>query len=191
MTTTRPGVSPFRFTREQYYHLHNLDFFDGKRVERLRGEIIEMSGVNWPHVVASHKTTQLLIKIFQDHAWINIGNPIPTDDSDPQPDVMVVPGRFEDYHDHPTTALLIVEVSDSTLFKDTTLKAEIYATAGVLDYWVIDVENRQLHVFRDPVTLSQELGATAYQSHVTLGETDSVSPLALPNQSIRVAEMLP
>ena len=192
MTATRPGVTPFRFTREQYYHLHNLDFFDGKRVERLRGEIIEMSGVNWPHVVASRKTAILLEKLFSSTAWVNrCEQPIPTEDSDPQPDVMVIPGRFEDYNDHPTTALLIVEVSDSTLFKDTTLKAEIYATAGVQDYWVIDGENRQLHVFRDPVPLPQELGATAYQSHVTLGETDSVAPLAMSNQSIRVAEMLP
>ncbi len=191
MTATRPGFTPFRFTREQYYHLHNLDFFDGKRVERLRGEIIERNRANWPHVVSARKSGELLNAIFLNQAWISYGNPIPTDDSDPQPDVMVVPGRFEDYHDHPTTALLIVEVSDSTLFKDTTLKAEIYATAGVLDYWVIDVENRQLHVFRDPVLLPDVLGATAYQFHVTFGETDSVSPLALPNQSIRVSEMLP
>ena len=192
MTATRPGVTPFRFTREQYHHLHKLGYFDDRRVERLRGEIIEMSGVNWFHVVASRKTAILLEKLFDSIAWVNrCEQPIPTEDSDPQPDVMVIPGKFEDYTDHPTTALLIVEVSDSTLFKDTTLKAEIYATAGIQDYWVIDVENRQLHVFRDPAALPKGLGATAYQSHTTLAATDSVSPLAVPTQSIRVADLLP
>lgn len=189
MTARRMPWQPFRFTREQYYHLGRLGYFDGKRVERIRGEIIEMSPVGWPHVVGTKKTADLLAEVFRGVAWINQGNPIPTYDSDPQPDVMVVPGRFEDYSDHPTTALLIVEVADAMLDRDTTVKAELYATADVADYWVLDLANRQLIVFRDPQPIPD--GGKAYRTHLTLSTADSVSPLATPTAAVRVADLLP
>jgi Uma2 family endonuclease len=189
MTAKRMPWQPFRFTREQYYQLGRLGYFDGKRVERIRGEIVEMSPVGWPHVVGSKKTADLLAEVFKGVAWINQGNPIPTDDSDPQPDVTVVPGRFEDYTDHPTTALLIVEVADATLDRDTTTKAELYATADVADYWVLDLANRQLHVFRDPAPIPD--GGRAYRTRAAFGPEDSVAPLAAPTAAVRVADLLP
>ena len=91
----------------------------------------------------------------------------------------------------PTTALLIVEVARSSLFVDTTTKADLYATAGVADYWVVDVDNRQLLVFRDPAPLPAGLGATAYQTRLTFADTDTVSPLAMPTAAVRVADLLP
>ncbi len=87
--------------------------------------------------------------------------------------------------------MLIVEVADSSLFLDTTTKAELYATAGVPDYWVIDLENRRLLVFRDPVPLPAGLGATAYQTHRAHAPHDTVSPLAAPTASVRVGDLLP
>ncbi len=74
---------------------------------------------------------------------------------------------------------------------DTTTKAELYATAGVPDYWVIDLENRQLLIYRDPVALPAGLGATAYRTHLAFGPNDSVSPLAAPTASVKVADLLP
>jgi Uma2 family endonuclease len=85
----------------------------------------------------------------------------------------------------------VVEVSDATLFYDTTTKAELYATANVPEYWVLDVANKQLHVFRDPVALPAGLGATAYATHLTLNPGDVVSPLAAPAATIAVADLLP
>jgi Uma2 family endonuclease len=107
--------------------------------------------------------------------------------------VAVIPGAKRNYTDHPTVAALLVEIADTTLSKDITTKAELYATAGIADYWVLDVENRQLHIFRDPqpLPLPTELAATAYQTHLTLGSNDTVSPLAAPNAVIRVADLLP
>lgn len=189
MTAARSVNRPFRFSREQYYRLGELGFFDGKRVERIHGEIVEIDRVSWPHVVGARKTSDRLAAIFGDAAWINQGNPIPTDDSDPQPDVMVVPGRIGDYSDHPTTALLIVEVADTTLTRDTTTKAELYATAGIADYWVLDLTHRELLVFRDPAPLPD--GGAAYRTHFTQDATECVSPLAMPGATVRVLDLLP
>ncbi|QEL15386.1 Uma2 family endonuclease [Limnoglobus roseus] len=86
---------------------------------------------------------------------------------------------------------MVVEVSNGTLGFDATTKAELYATAGVPDYWVIDLEGRQLLVYRDPALLPTGLGATAYRSHQVFGPDASVSPLAAPTAGIRVADLLP
>ncbi|AMV23925.1 hypothetical protein VT84_05990 [Gemmata sp. SH-PL17] len=193
MTAKPPAAPrPFRFTREQYYRLGELGFFADTRVERIRGEIIEMSPINWPHVVGCRKTALALERVFAGAAWVSRNEqPLALAESDPQPDVMVVAGRFEDYTDHPTTALLVVEVADATLSRDTTEKAELYAEAGIPDYWVLDVEHSQLLVFRDPQPLPAGLGATAYRTRQTLASTDRVSPLAAPGASILVSELLP
>jgi Uma2 family endonuclease len=180
-----------RFSREQYYQLGELGYFTGKRVERIHGEIVEMSPIGWPHVVSVTKTSRVLTSVFDGVAWISQGNPIPTDDSDPQPDVMVVPGRIEDYTDHPTTALLIVEVADTTLDRDTTTKAELYATANVPEYWVVDLEHRQVIVFRDPAPMPGGLSATAYGTRLTFTETDTIAPLAMPTANVKVSDLMP
>jgi Uma2 family endonuclease len=181
----------FRFTREQYYRLGELGFFDGRRVERIRGEIVEMSPKNWPHVVASRKTAGVLERAFTGIGWVSRQDPISLPDSDPEPDVAVLTGRMEDYSDHPTTAVLVVEVADTTLFDDTTTMAEMYAEAGIADYWVLDLNGRRLLVFRDPQPLPTGLGATAYRIQLALGPADRVSPLGAPNALILVSDLLP
>src|SRR5262245_27556344 len=181
----------FRFTREQYYRLSELGFFGDKRVERIRGEIVEMSPKNWPHVVASRKTAEVLEQAFAGIGWVSRQDPISLADSDPEPDVAIHTGRMEDYADHPTTALLVVEVADTTLFDDTTEMAEMYAGGGIADYWVVDLNGRQLIVFRDPQPLTTVQGASTYRQRQTFGPTDRVSPLAAPNASILVGDLLP
>ena len=79
----------------------------------------------------------------------------------------------------------------ATLFDDTTTKAEVYAEAGIADYWVLDLNGRRLLVFRDPAPLPAGLGATAYRTHLTFGPTDRVSPLAAPASPVAVGELLP
>jgi Uma2 family endonuclease len=188
---TDPHPRPFRWTREQYRLLVKLGFLDNRRVELVYGVIYEMSPINWPHVLGIRKTADILRVVFAGTAWVNEQSPLAADASDPQPDVAVIPGRPQDYTDHPTTALILVEVADTTLFHDTTIKAELYATAGITDYWVLDLDNRRLLVFRDPVVLPAGLGATAYRTQLTLGPTDSVAPLAAPTSSVRVSDLLP
>lgn len=112
--------------------------------------------------------------------------------NDPGPDLAVVSGSRRDLADRQaTSAVLIVEVADSSLDLDTTTKAELYATAGVPDYWVIDLASRKLLLFRDPVELPAGLGATAYRTRKPLLPDDDVSPLANPAAIVKVRELLP
>lgn len=188
---THPGPRPLRFSREQFTLLTELGFLDGRRVQLIFGEVVEMPRQNWAHVLSKKKAATELGRAFDGVGWVNEQSPLPTSDSDPEPDVAVIPGRIEDYSDHPERALLVVEVSDSTLNYDLTTKAELSATAGVPEYWVLDVNGRELHVYRDPVTLAAGLGATAYRSHTTHPPTATVSPLAAPTASVAVADLLP
>lgn len=180
---------PWKWTREQYHRLGELGYFAGRRVELIRGEVVEMSPISWKHTVGKSKTADVLRAVFAGVGWVNEQNPFPTNDSEPEPDVRVIPGKMEDYTDHPTVSLLVVEVSDTTLFYDTTTKAELYAEACVADYWVLDVANRQLLVFRDPAPIPA--GGTAYRTRHTLTETDVISPLAAPTVRVAVKDLLP
>jgi Uma2 family endonuclease len=181
-------------TREQYYELGRQGYFDGKRVELIRGEVIEMSPISIAHARGVGFVSDALALVFALGYYVNVQQPFSVPSappgSEPQPDVSVIPGSRRNASDHPTQTALLVEVADSTFFYDTTTKAELYATANVPEYWVLDL-NRQLHVFRDPQPLPATLGATAYQIHDTLGPNDSVSPLAAPNAVFRVADLLP
>ena len=176
----------FRFSRDQYYRMAELGFFDRKRVERLHGEIVEMSPMNWPHAVAVGHVLDTLVPIFAGVGWPNVQSPLETDDSDPEPDFAIYRGRRRNYKKHPTGAdtLLVVEVAVTSLLRDTTVKADLYAEAGIADYWVVDVESRMLLVFRDP-------SPTGYLSKQSLSETDTIAPLGAPPGSIRVADLLP
>lgn len=182
-----------KLTREQYYKLGKQGVFDGKRVELIRGEIVEMSPINRPHAVGTRLTADALEAVFVSGYYVDTQQPFSVPNaapgSEPQPDVMVIPGHPRDYADHPTVAALIVEVADTTLFYDTTTKAELYASAAVADYWVLDLSGRRLLVFRDPAPLPD--GGAAYRIHQTHGPTESVAPLAAPGATVRVADLLP
>jgi Uma2 family endonuclease len=171
-----------------------LGYFDGKRVELIFGEAVEMSPIGWPHAISVDLVAEALRAAFAQGHYVRVQQPFTAPGvkvgSEPQPDAAVIPGTPRNYTDHPTVAALIVEVADTTLANDTTTKAELYATAGIADYWVLDVDNRQLHVFRDPQH-NATLGVTAYQTHRVLTPTDHVSPLAAPAASILVSDLLP
>ena len=129
ITRTPPlAPGPFRFTRAQYHRLGELGFFECKRVELIRGEILTMSPISWPHTVSQTATLEVLRKIFENRGWVSGQNPVVAEDSEPEPDVAVYPGNFREYfaHPRPADALLIVEVAVSSLVKDTTIKAEFY-----------------------------------------------------------------
>ncbi len=193
MTPTSRIPTPLRWTCDAFHDLCSTGVFSGRRAILIDGVIITMALPNPPHNTSLGITHELLQRVFAIgfHVRGQMAFDVGTT-NDPGPDLVVATGSFRDYSTRQvTSAVLVVEVSDTTLFMDTTTKAELYATAGVQDYWVIDVENRVLLVFRDPVPLPTGLGATAYRTHFTLGPTDHISPLAAPSNSIAVADMLP
>ena len=192
---TSAPVLPFdgprlhRWTREEYHRLAEQHFLDGKRTELIRGEIVEMSPRNWPHVVACRKCRDILEQVFQSIGWVSHQEPLNLIESEPEPDVAVLPGRFEDYNDHPTNAILVVEVAQSSLHYDLTTKAKLYAEKWIPEYLVVDLEHNQLVVFRDP-------GATTtanaeYQSRQTFTTGQTITPIHAPSATISIAGLFP
>ncbi|WP_439625551.1 Uma2 family endonuclease [Gemmata sp.] len=187
------GWSPRRWTIAEYRKLGETVVFDGVKTMLIHGEVFTMALPKPPHDTALSLLHEFLRTAFAAGHYVRNqqGFDIGTD-NDPGPDLAVVTGTIRDYANRtPTAAVLIAEVSETTLFMDLTTKAELYATAAVPEYWVVDLPGRQLHVFRDPVPLPAGLGATAYRSHTTHAETETVAPRAAPAAAVRVADLLP
>ena len=114
------------------------------------------------------------------------------DDSVPEPDVCVVPGEPRDYRDaHPTRPVLVVEVALSRLGFDRECKGSLYARARLADYWIANLPDRRLEVYREPVPDGAARYGWRYGSAQTIGPDERVSPMAKPEASVRVADLLP
>ncbi|MGH7171892.1 MAG: Uma2 family endonuclease [Gemmataceae bacterium] len=183
--------TPRRWTREEYYQMGDLGLFHGQRVELIEGEIMVLSPQNWPHTSTVDRVGEALRRVLGTGFWVRMQFPLNLSTSDPEPDVSVVAGRFEDYSDHPTTAVLIVEVSESTLAYDRSRKASLYARAGIADYWIVNLVDHQLEVRRDPQPDPSQPYGHSYASVTTLVPPAVVNPLAAPKVSLAVADLLP
>lgn len=185
-------LNPRRWTREEYYRLGEAGFFDDERVELLHGEIWTLPPQNTPHFSAVEATAEALLAVFGAGFTARRHGPITlTDGTEPEPDVVIVPGSWRDYvvqHPTPSEVRLLVEVSDATLRKDRTTKAEDYARAGIADYWIVNLVHRQIEIFRDPLTRPE---GALYRTRQILLPGDSLAPLSAPNNTVSVADLLP
>lgn len=186
-------VMPLKWTVADFHNIGETGVFEGRRPILLRGILLEQGMMKPPHAVAVELVADAIRAILPVGLRVRAQLPLVLSlDTDPMPDIAIVPGNIRDHlAQHPTTAPLVIEVSDTTLDTDLTDKAELYATAGIADYWILDLESQRLLVFRDPVPLPAGLGATAYRNHLTFGPNDSVSPLAVPTTVVKVADLLP
>jgi Uma2 family endonuclease len=149
----------------------------------IEGVILEQGPMNPPHAITLGLVEEAIRTAFGPSWWPRQQSPLILGlDTDPEPDLAVVPGRPRDYTAHPTTAALVVEVADSSLNFDTNEKRLLYARAGIREYWVVDINGRRPLVYRDPQ-------AGDYASQQTLGPADVVAPLAAP-AAVRVADLL-
>jgi Uma2 family endonuclease len=194
--TTPPPVPgwprPFRWTVATFHRVNATGAFEGRRPMLIRGVLLEQGPMNPPHAVALELLSEVLRTNFGTGWRVRSQSPLVLgQDTDPFPDFAVLAGSARGGTGHPTTASLVIEVSDTTLATDMTEKAELYATANIPEYWVLDLNARQLHVFRNPAPLPANLAAVAYQTRDTLGPNDTVSPLAVPNSTITVSDLLP
>jgi Uma2 family endonuclease len=178
-----------RWTRAEYHHLGKEGWFDDQRTELIAGEIFIISPQSSPHYRAICKVIDALEEIFDEGFWVRGQGPLAIDDdSELEPDVSVVKGSYDDYDDHPANALLVVEVSRTSLRLDRGAKAELYARTGIPECWVLNIGQRLLEVFRDPTMAG---GAWQYSSQAALAENAEVSPLAMPDHAIAVSSLLP
>lgn len=174
------------WTRDEYYRLAEQGYFDGQRVELIEGEIVVMSPQGAGHVAAVHLVVEALQKAVRPGYWIRNQAPLDLSEiSEPEPDVAVVPGSPRDYRQHPRTALLAVEVSDSTRSFDLRRKAKLYAaSSGIPEYWVVDLVDRVLYVMREP-------NNGEYQSINRFEGTATIQPGSFPCGVIAVQDLFP
>lgn len=182
------------FSCDEFHDIGDSGALEGRSVILVDGEILDMPNPNPPHDSAVGIADYVFKSLFPPpNFWVRIQSGFPTTlDTDPVPDLAIVPGGPRDYpRKYPKKALLVLEVADSSLAFDRDEKAELYAAAGIADYWVVDLVNRQLLVFRDPKPDAQSVRNFTYQTRLTYGPAESVSPLANPTASVAVADLLP
>lgn len=183
----RPRV----WSRAQFHKAADLGVFEAiERLELVDGEVLaHMTPVGSQHSAAVSMATYELTAIFGREYIVRFENPlIVSDDTELQPDVCVVAFRDDHYaetHPHASEALLVIEVSDTTLAYDRGRKAAIYAEVGVLEYWIVNLSSSRVEVYRDP-----EAGF-GYRTVTMYGRQDSVSPLCLNDRHLSVSAILP
>src|SRR5439155_19650905 len=171
----------YRWTYEKYYQMAEAGMFRDRHVELIHGEIIEMPAQGEPHGVAIILGTRKLMSVFGEGYVVRAQLPLRTGvDDEPEPDLAVVIGDPRDTLStgRPRSALLLVEVAVTTLEYDLGEKAEIYASAGIEDYWVLDVQARRMHVHRRTIPEPARAGIRSYSHIEVLAESASIDPLA-------------
>jgi len=184
---------PRLWTREEYDKMAEAGVFrPGERVELIGGRIVEMSPQNSPHATALTLTSDALRIVFASGFVVRMQLPLNLSPvSQPEPDIAVVRGTVRDYtRAHPTTAVLVVEVSESTLAFDRGEKASLYASAGIPEYWIINLLDRCVEVYRDPIAMTGQLYGYGYRSRLQFFATDTVAAIAIPQAPIAIADLL-
>jgi Uma2 family endonuclease len=181
-----------RWKRVEYEQLIDSGIFQpGERLELIGGQLLVREPQGGAHALGIELVAEALREAFGTIARVRVQLPIALDEeSEPEPDVSVVSGPLEDADPAlPSRALLIVEVSDSSLTLDRTEKASLYARAGIADYWILNLVERVLEVHREPAPGSTAPYGWRYRVVHRLGAGDVVSPLAAPRSWIPVARL--
>jgi Uma2 family endonuclease len=181
-----------RWKRVEYEQLIDRGIFQpGERLELIGGQLLVREPQGGAHALGIELVAEALREAFGTTARVRVQLPIALDEeSEPEPDVSVVSGPLEDADPAlPSRALLIVEVSDSSLTLDRTEKASLYARAGIADYWILNLVERVLEVHREPAPGSTAPYGWRYRVVHRLGAGDVVSPLAAPRSWIPVARL--
>jgi Uma2 family endonuclease len=192
--TGENGPTPRRWTRDEYIQMSEWGWFIDCKVELIGGEVIEMAAQFNNHVAGVTLTADALRAAFGSGYWVRTQATIDLSPHGmPDPDVAVVAGnpRSASPRGIPTTALLVVEISESTLSVDRNLMASLYAAGGIADYWIVNLIQRQLEVYRIPVADAAQPFGFGYSSRTVFDPGDAISPLAAPHASVAVADVLP
>jgi Uma2 family endonuclease len=183
MATTDPQVK--QWTRDDYYRMAEVGLFHDQRVELIEGEILTMSPMNPAHAASLQLAAKAIERAFGPDHCVRVQLPLCIDDcSEPEPDLAIVPGAPRDFKRHPNTALLVVEISDTTLAFDRGRKRELYARAGIQEYWIVNLSDCRVEVHRFPK-------GGDYTEVAAFDSPSTLRALAAPHAFIPVAELLP
>ncbi len=177
------GPHPWKIDRPTYHRLGREGSFDGRRVQLVDGVVIEMSPMGAPRADVVTQLTRWLIRTAADEILVRVQLPLALSvDGEPEPDFALVPsGRHRG--DHPSTALLVIEVADSSLAFDLGPKALLYARAKIPEYWVIDLEREETVVHRTP-------RAGKYTSVRKHGTRHQLVSVAVPSVRVQLAALM-
>lgn len=158
---------------------------DQRGVELIEGEILDVSPQNHPHGRVTTLVTGLLVRGFGDAYHVRVQLPLVVDDySEPEPDFAVVTHeQLERGLPHPSQAVLLLEVADTSLAYDRVTKGRLYSRAGIEDYWILNLRDQQVELYREP-------GPEGYRQHIVRRRGETVTPLARPDLSWTVEQLL-
>jgi Uma2 family endonuclease len=177
-----------RFTVDEYYRMAGIGILkDGERTELIDGEVLEMSPMGFRHSAAVKRADALFNRVFQGKAIVSVQLPVRLDAfNEPQPDVGVLRPRrdfYESGHPGPEDTLLVLEISDTSFRYDHEVKLGIYAAAQIPEFWILDLADETLLVFREP-------SRRIYETTISFRRGDSVSPVAFPEIVIAISDLL-
>jgi Uma2 family endonuclease len=172
-----------RFTVAEYHQMIATGILgEDEHVELLEGEIVEISPQDKPHARAMAKLNRWFTRALSDEYVVRPQLPLTLPDSEPEPDLAIVRADDEAAAErHPRTALLVIEVTDSSARHDLVVKAQIYARAGIPEYWLVLVKQRVIAVLRDP-----DAAAGVYRDRLTVTVASTLTPSAVPGPVIEV-----
>ena len=175
-----------KWTINEYHRMVAAGILGDRKVELLKGEIVEMPPESELHAYCSDEAGEYLTKLLAERAKIRHAKPITLhNNSEPEPDIAIVQrlGReYREHHPYPENVFWLIEYANSSLEKDLEIKNKIYAEAGIAEYWVVNLKKSHLVVFREPLD-----GDYANKSTLTTG---TIQPLAFPDVSVSIEQIV-
>jgi Uma2 family endonuclease len=174
-----------KWTIDEYHQLVETGILDDRRVELLEGIIVDMPPEGLPHTFYCDESVVYLRTLLGDRAKVREAHPITLpNDSEPEPDIAIVQmpnSQYRTHHPYPADIFWLIEYADSTLRKDLNEKKRVYASAGIQEYWVVNLQASELVVFRD-------LEIDTYRAEIIL-TTGNLSPLSFPDIQVDVSRL--
>jgi Uma2 family endonuclease len=190
---TQTPLTAWRWRRADYERLVDLDVFRDKPIELIGGQLVVAEPQGAYHASAVSSVDYALRAVLPGGWTVRLQAPVSLDEeSEPEPDLALVPGRPADYRAaHPGHPVLAIEVAESSLVFDRKQKGSLYARAGIEDYWIVNLVDRVLEVYRDPERDASAAYGWRYGSVTVLAPPAVTVPMAFPSSRIAVADLLP
>ncbi len=183
--STLTGDTLRPITRAEYLRMNELGFFEDERVELLCGVLVKKMTTGPRHMFSVDELIERLVMALGKRARVSPGRPLPADDySMPEPDILVFDRGDYSEHPGPERALLLIEVSDSSLPRDRRIKLPLYAACGVREYWIVNLVDDAIEVYRDPRD-------GEYRERFVARPGETLAPLAFPDVELPVGEIIP
>jgi Uma2 family endonuclease len=181
-------LTKWRFTVDDYHRMVRAGILhEDDRVELIEGEVVKMTPIGPPHFGSVAQVAELFVQRFSDVALAVAQSPLQLDEhNEPEPDLLVLRRRRDFYRrslPRPRDAFLVVEVADTSIEYDLTIKMPLYARHAIPEAWLADLNHGVLRVFRDP-------GPEGYRTEQIFERGEQVAPAAFPDPAIDVSDIL-